>query len=237
MDFFRALLEPRFSETYDGDASTSAAHPTERLYPRIPALFEPIAPRVDVAPFEETVEANESRRDEIPARLAPSIPSQEMPRPREPYRGIMDVPPTRQGADASTAAPTPNNAPRDVYAPAENANKAPMPRAEPGTRAQSEMRVVVQDIERFHETRGETQTKLPFLRPQISESRLPEARAETDPNAQAQTAPVVRINIGRIIVRASVERSPQRSAPRSPARESKKMSLDEYLKKHGRGDH
>jgi hypothetical protein len=227
MDFFRARL--------DRDVSTSAVHSPNRLYPRVPALFEPIAPRVDVAPSEESVEVNESVHEEIPPRATPQIPAQEIPRTREPYRGIMHVPPTQHDADASAAALTQNNAPHNVHAPVENANESPAQHVEPETRAQSARRIAIHAPGQFHATRGETETVIPSIRPApISESRLPEARAETIQDTQAQTAPVIRVHIGSIVVRAVSQPSP---APPPREMKSKKMPLDEYLKKRARGEH
>ncbi len=209
MDFLRALLQPQFSET-------------PALKPRVPALFEPLATRVDFASFEaigETGTVN-SARDENVARRAPQLPLPEISRTREPYRGVMNVPPIQDTAETRPSPSSQNNAPRAARPLDERAHELPNKRA---------------DQESHIEPRATRSVLVPT---QIFQAQPREARDEKIQNTESQPAPIVRVSIGRIIVRAeSSERSPQRSplSQRSPA-PSKKMSLDEYLQKRERGE-
>src|SRR5689334_14909873 len=92
MDFFSALLASEFSAT-------------PMLKPRLPALFEPLTPRLDSAFIEEGYELDPLESLPTPkARIAHPILntiSSEEVHPIQPYRGIMNVP-----SNARTTIPT-----------------------------------------------------------------------------------------------------------------------------------
>ncbi len=225
MDFFTALLNSQL-----GDVSSP------RLSPRIPALFEPIAPRVDLASFDESSSdaADGAARDEIQTDARTVTRATSQPE-RAPYRGVMNVPPiTTTTGTVETTTSSPPSAPRASQPLDAQTDHAPTSMQElENPRASS----TASREETENATRIVTQSILPPIRPAPSlEPRALEPRAESDTqNALApQSAPIVRINIGSIIVRAmpaSRERSPQRSPP--PA---KKLSLDDYLKNQDRGE-
>lgn len=218
MDFLTALLEPQFSET-------------SALKPRVPALFEPIAPRVDFAPFQESADEilNQAARDEIPTRATLPYPARNFSREREPYRGVLNVPPSHDATDAPISPASQNTAPRDTQSSIEQAAQLPTPRVEQETRATSEPPIAMPD-----DSRIEILPPIPALYPaQAFEPRPLEPRIETVSDAAPNAAPIVRVNIGRIVVRAVSENSP---APLKRESKSKKMSLDEYLKKRERGE-
>ncbi len=217
MDFFRALLEPTFSET-------------SALKPRVPALFESGAPRVDM-PLEESFEAdvNEPARDANTTRVAPQNFRQDVSREPETYRGVMNVLPLLHETDTPAAPSSQNNAPRIVQPLAKDTNDSPTSRVIHETREPSETRSLIQS-----ETRVEPPSPRTAIVPaQIFESRIVETDKEKTQEAKAESAPVVRINIGRIVVRAVSETPP---APPKRESKSKKMSLDDYLKKRERGE-
>lgn len=205
MNFFRALLDSQFSEA-------------PALKPRVPALFEPLAPRVDPSPFEETVEVEKPSPGEIPQRAASQMLSHEIPRAGEPYRGVMNIPLSPHTAHADTPPSWQNTPPRVVKVLTQDAREP-------------------QDERTPHETTGEPQFARAALVPaQISQVQARESLDEKNQDAQAQSAPVVRVNIGRIVVRAMPGTEQRSPASGRAAEPSKKMSLDDYLNKRERGE-
>lgn len=220
MDFFSALLHSEFS--------TAPA-----LKPRLPALFEPVAPRLQVPLVEEVSEtqSEETPRAEIQNKQRP-IPTSESPdtqRQSPAYRGRMIIPPSphvikepesnsvmhqeRQSFEPSSAQSDPEQAPPTRSSD----NESPHPRTLRGQDAT-------------------TQSIVPSIRPALpleAETSRQGAASEPQPQSAPAAAPVVRISIGRIIVRAVSQTPP---APQKRESKSKKLSLDEYLNKGERGE-
>lgn len=213
MDLFRALLGMYFPDTEDSSAPPQTAN---RLYPRIPALFEPMAPRADLESFEETADEvlNESaQEDRRAARPSPSV-STGTPREREPYRGVMNPPHPLPAANAQVQL-SQNDASRSIEPGIERATELPTNPV-------------------GQQTRPQTPAPIHSLRPAPSvEPRRGETRTESQQDVLSSTIPIIRITIGRIVVRAVSE-----TPPPPPKREVKstKMSLDDYLKKRERGE-
>lgn len=225
IDFFTALLEPRFSES-------------SPLQPRVPALFEPVAPRAEVGGSSDWAQANEDEMTRAPGRANTRRPGPALPpeggQERAPYRGAMNVLRDLR-ITQSPAAPAPPPGP-DLRAahPADSTARETRPAQPiPGARVG----------ERREHARGEQEPRQEGESPEgtIRPAPLPEppsAERRSGSGLQAavapHAAPVVRIEIGRIVVRA-VQPGAEHSKPRSPA-PAKKLSLDDYLKKHERGE-
>lgn len=225
IDFFTALLEPQFSES-------------PLLQPRVPALFEPVLPRREGVVFGEVSEANESEFPREPGGANTPRPGRTPPpeggQERAPYRGVMKVAPTlRTAKTLESPAPfldsTAGGQQRADPTGQEAHHGQPVPSGRVST--------LQGDPSREQAPREDGGSHAGAIRPaSVVEPRGVEPRAgsELQTTATPQDAPVVRIEIGRIVVRA-VQPNAERPPQRAPA-PAKKLSLDDYLKKHERGE-
>jgi hypothetical protein len=218
MDFISALLASEFSVT-------------PMLKPRLPALFEPVTPRLD-SPFIEEASELEAR-ESLPTRaarvagLTSNMTSSETVRPIQPYRGIMNVP----------------SNPRTTISTESSSIVAHTSRASDQSVAQTRAEQVELKLPSVQESAGTkndeaqpaTNLTIPSIRPALviePQTQRPPAASESHPDTASESAPIVHVNIGRIIVRA-ISQTP----PTPPKRESKtkKLSLDDYLNNRERG--
>lgn len=212
MDFLTALLGTGFPEQ---ENSVSGRRATPRLFPRIPALFEPLAPREDMEALEESFgEAmNEPAREQLDTPLTEEGVRADLSHTREPYRGVMN-PPTTFPPSPPEAASSQNSPSRNIEPRIERVSNVAI--TEPAPEMQARTRGVIRP-----------------LRPaEILEPRPGKLREPAPQDAESFSAQLIHVNIGRIVVRAVSE-----TPPASPKREakSKKMSLDDYLNKRERG--
>ncbi|CAN5908759.1 hypothetical protein BH23GEM7_BH23GEM7_23950 [soil metagenome] len=198
----------------------SRADVRSEIRPRLPSAFETglAVAREDAAPPEEFAA-------QMAASTAPPNAREEAP--PTVYRGPLvagEIAPRGEGGETQ----------RRPEPPAAAAPRAPpvRPQAEPEPLAGPSPAAAVPERPRASLRAIPIQPSIVRTEEQRRES--PSSGTGTDGNGAGEAAPIVRVSIGRIEVRAITEAPPPPPAVRRPA--APRLSLDEYLRERARGE-